>query len=265
MINPKKSLGQNFLFDKNVIEKILLNAKIKNNNVLEIGPGTGNLTSKILHKDPASIILIEKDKSLYANLKKNLSNPNNKIRFFNKDILDFDLENEIKEKTLIFGNLPYNIASQILVKLIKFNKWPPKFNFLALMFQKEVGDKIISRHGNKNYGRLSVLTNFRLKIIDHFNISKNCFFPKPKVESKVIFFKPKINKKHYIRDIDNLEKITHIFFSSKRKMINKAFKSIFKDHEKISKILKIDQSKRPAQLTEDEYYAITVLYEQNLN
>jgi 16S rRNA A1518/A1519 N6-dimethyltransferase RsmA/KsgA/DIM1 with predicted DNA glycosylase/AP lyase activity len=81
----------------------------------------------------------------------------------------------------------------------------------------------------------------------------------------VIFFKPKINKKHYIRDIDNLEKITHIFFSSKRKMINKAFKSIFKDHEKISKILKIDQSKRPAQLTEDEYYAITVLYEQNLN
>ena len=265
MINPKKSLGQNFLFDKNIIEKILINSKIKNNNVLEIGPGTGNLTSKILHKDPANIILIEKDKFLYTDLKKNLPNLDKKIEFFNKDILDFDLENKIREKTLIFGNLPYNIASQILVKLIKFNKWPPKFNFLALMFQKEVGDKIISQHGNKDYGRLSVLTNFRLKIINHFNVSKNCFFPKPKVESKVIFFKPKINKKYRIKNIDNLEKITHIFFSNKRKMINKAFKSIFNNPEKISKILKIDQSKRPSQLTEDEYYAITALYEKNLN
>ena len=261
MNRPKKSLGQNFLIDKNIIDKIILSVNPKNKNIIEIGPGTGNLTKEIIKKNPSNLILIEKDKNLCVELKKKFNKE--KIKIFNEDILKLNLENLIKENCVIVGNLPYNIASQILVKFIKFNFWPPKFNRIVFMFQKEVGEKIISNN-KKNYGRLRILSHFRFNIIKSFNVSKNCFFPKPKVESKVIIFKPKINKSYKIQNIKTLEKITHTFFSNKRKMINKAFKSTFKNYVNVSKKLNINLLKRPSELSEDDYYKITELYEKNI-
>jgi len=263
MIKPKKSLGQNFLIDNNIIDKIINLSNIENKNIVEIGPGTGNLTNKIIDKNPKSLILIEKDKKLIDLLENKFSNQK-KVKLFNEDILKFQLEKAIKTDSIIIGNLPYNISSQILVKLIKFKKWLPKYKKLILMFQKEVADKILAKHKSYSFGRLAVLTNSRLKVNKSFNVSKNCFYPVPKVESTVLMFEPVINKEFMVQDISNLEKITHIFFSKKRKMINKAFNSLFKKPEVIANKIKIDLSLRPNQISEIQYYKITESFEKKL-
>ena len=263
MTKPKKSLGQNFLIDNNIINKIIDLSNIKNTNIVEIGPGTGNLTSKIINKNPKSLILIEKDKKLIDSLKNKFSHHKN-ISIFNEDILNFQLEKVMKADSIIIGNLPYNISSQILSKLIKFKKWLPKYKKLILMFQKEVADKILAKHKSSSFGRLAVLTNSRLKINKSFNVSKNCFYPVPKVESTVLLFEPIINKEFMVQNISNLEKITHIFFSKKRKMINKAFNSLFKKPETMAKKINIDLSLRPNQISEIQYYKITENYEKEL-
>ena len=263
MIKLKKSLGQNFLKDKNIINKIINLDSIRGKNIFEIGPGDGSLTDVIIKKEPKHLIIVEKDQRLSESLNKKLL-PNKKIQIFNKDILKFDIEKEILNNSVIFGNLPYNISTQILVKLIKFKNWPPKFNKLILMFQKEVADKILAKVNTKNYGRLTVITNWRLKVINHFNISRKCFLPVPKVDSTILIFEPVYTKSINIKDPFNLEKITHIFFSSKRKMVNKAFSKLFKEYILVAQKLNIDLSMRPSQIKENDYYKI-VEYFENLN
>ena len=198
----KKSLGQNFLIDLNIIKKIINLSEVFNKDILEIGPGKGALTNQILRNKPRSLTLIEKDTLLSNELKSKYAHDKS-VKIYNKDILKFDLEGQLKKDTLIFGNLPYNISSQILIKLIKFKKWPPKYSGLILMFQKEMAERIIGKFGTSKYGRLSIITNFRLNILNKFNISPNCFFPKPKINSTVIFFKPH-NKIYNIKDIEKL-------------------------------------------------------------
>ena len=263
MIKPKKSLGQNFLIDNNIIEKIIKLSDIKNNNIVEIGPGSGNLTKKIITQNPRSLILIEKDQNLTNNLKNEFNFIKN-LKIYNEDILKFQLEDKIKIDSIIIGNLPYNISSQILAKLIKFKVWLPKYKKLVLMFQKEVADKILAKHTTSSFGRLAVLTNSRLKVTGCFNVSENCFFPIPKVKSTVLVFEPIINKDFVASDISNLEKITHIFFSKKRKMINKAFNGLFKKPHLVAEKNKIDLSLRPNQISEKQYYKITESYEKKL-
>ena len=259
---PKKSLGQNFLIDKNILKKISNLEIIKNKNILEIGPGTGNLTTFIIEKKPANVILIEKDRFLFNDLKKKLIKKNN-VTIFNDDILKVNLENIIKPKSIIIGNLPYNISSQILVKFVKIKIWPPNFDKLIFMFQKEVADRILAKYNSKNYGRLSVISSYRLKIIDKINISSNSFFPKPKVESTILIFEPIKNPMIKIKNIDNLEKITQSFFSFKRKMIGKIYKKLFSNNKKILDDLKLNLSQRPSELSSDTYYKLTKFYEEN--
>ena len=255
MLYLKKSLGQNFLKDQNIINKIINLKNIKNKNIVEIGPGNGALTKKILDKNPKSLIVIEKDNRLLKKLKEKYKK-NKSIIFYNNDILKTDLEKIIKKDSVIFGNLPYNISSQILIRLIKFKKWPPKFKDLILMFQKEVADKILG----KSYGRLSIIANYRLKPTNKFNVSANCFFPRPKVTSTVIHLVP-INKINYkIKDIKNLEYITNTFFSTKRKKINKKIKEIFNSHQ-INLFKGLNLNDRPSDLKKEFYYRATQIYE----
>ena len=257
----KKSLGQNFLIDKNIVKKIVNTTNISNKNILEIGPGEGSLTDEILKKKPKSLILIEKDNILFNHLKSKYKNKKN-IKLYNNDILKFDLERNMLDQTIIFGNLPYNISSQILAKIIKFKKWPPKYIKLILMFQKEMTERIIGKFGTSKYGRLSILTNYRLNIIDSFKISPNSFFPKPKVDSAILCFKPKSKTFCDLKNIENLEKITAIFFSNRRKMINKSLKKIFNNYEYLNKIKDIKLNIRPAELKLEKYLEITKLYER---
>jgi 16S rRNA (adenine1518-N6/adenine1519-N6)-dimethyltransferase len=263
MIKPKKSLGQNFLIDKNIINKIIKLTELYNSNIVEIGPGTGNLTKKIIEQKPKNLILIEKDKILTNNLKYEFEKHNN-LKIFNDDILKFDLEKKIKKNSIIVGNLPYNISSQILVKLVKFKKWLPKYKKLILMFQKEVADKILAKYNTTDYGRLTILAAARLKITNQFNVSPNSFYPVPKVKSTVLVFEPIINKEFKVKQIKNLEKISHIFFSRKRKMINKAFKELFKNPLEVSRKINVNLNLRPSELSENEYFKIAEFFENQL-
>ena len=260
MIFAKKSLGQNFLIDKNIIKKIINFINIKDKNIIEIGPGKGALTEEIIKSNPKSLILIEKDNVLFENLKLKYSN-NHILKIYNDDILNFNIEKIIKEDTVIFGNLPYNISSQILIKFLKFKVWPPRFSDLILMFQKELADKITGKYTSADYGRISIISNYRLKVFRKFNISPNCFAPKPKVTSTLLHFHPINKNKIKIKNLSNLEKITNILFSERRKMVNKNIKKILTEKE-IDQINGLEIDSRPSQLNPDIYYKITEFFEK---
>ena len=186
---PKKSLGQNFLTDKNIINKIINIGDINNKIVLEIGSGYGNLTENILRKNPIKIYAVEKDKDLCEYLKK-FFKTFKKVDIINDDILNFINNKNLGKNLTVYGNLPYNISTKIVASLILLNKWPPWYNNLIFMFQKEVAERIVAKNGSKDFGRLSVLCNWRFDIKKHFNVSKNCFTPKPKIDSTILSFKP---------------------------------------------------------------------------
>jgi 16S rRNA (adenine1518-N6/adenine1519-N6)-dimethyltransferase len=258
VIKAKKSLGQNFLIDSNVIEKILSIVEIKNRNILEVGPGTGNLTSKILEKNPKKIIVIEKDDKLVSLLKESFGS---KIYIINEDILKINENILANEKLTVFGNLPYNISTEILCKWILNIEENPWFEYLILMFQKEVADRIIAKINTKNYGRLSILSNWRLDIEKICDVKSTSFSPKPRIDSSVLFFKPK-KKFFYFNNSKNLEKITRIFFMHRRKMIKKPYNQLFNRNTKIISELKIDLNLRPQNLDFETYFKLTSEYEK---
>ena len=257
MIRAKKSLGQNFLVDKQIINKIVNTVELKNKNILEIGPGTGNLTEGILKKNPKKILVVEKDDNLTNLLREKFKD---KIEVINQDILKID-ENLLSDQTLtVFGNLPYNISTEILCKWILNIKEKIWFDCLILMFQKEVADRIISDFNTKNYGRLTILANWRLHIKKICDIGPLSFKPKPKIDSTVLFFKPK--KEFFsFKNSKNLEKITRIFFMHRRKMIKKPYNQLFNYNINIASKIGIDLNSRPQNLDFEKYFQLTKEYE----
>jgi len=258
-VKAKKSLGQNFLIDKNILKKIVdvgnINSKDK---ILEIGPGTGNLTEYIVKANPKTIIVVEKD----FNLTKLLENKfKKKVKIINDDILKLS-ENFYNEKFIIYGNLPYNISTQILAfwclsKKIKFKK-------LILMFQKEVADRIVAKVNTKNYSRITILSNWKFYIKKLFDINPECFSPRPKIKSSLLEFTPKKN----IVDIKypkNIEKITNIFFSQRRKMVKKNFMKLFKNFDEVSKLVNIRLTDRPQNIPIEKFLEIIKIFENKSN
>ena len=258
MIKAKKSLGQNFLTDKNILEKIVNVVPIKGKTVLEVGPGTGNLTSFILNKNPKKLIVIEKDSYLAKYLDEIF---NNQIQIINEDILNIDEKILSRDKITVFGNLPYYISTEILNKWIvnlKNNFW---FDHLILMFQKEVAERILAKYNTSEYGRLSVLANWKLDIKKISDVKPQSFSPKPKIDSTILYFSPKKNY-HELKDPRNLEKITRVFFNHRRKMLKKPFNQIFNGNKNVLKKLKIDLNLRPQNLNYEMYYKLTSEYEK---
>ena len=258
MIKAKKSLGQNFLINKNIIDKIVNTVSIAGNEILEVGPGTGNLTKEIIKKNPSRMYLVEKDTLLAESLKELIDE---RIKIFNKDILKFDENLLSKKKIIVFGNLPYNISTEILstwITKLKNDYW---FSDLVLMFQKEVADRIIAQFNTSAYGRLSILANWRLNINKICDISPESFSPKPKIQSSLIHFTPKKNFVE-IKNPLNLEKITRIFFSHRRKMLKKPFNQIFNGNNDLINKLNINLNLRPQNLDFDTYYKLTIEYEK---
>ena len=257
MIKAKKSLGQNFLIDSHILEKITNTTKIQNKIILEVGPGTGNLTSCILKNKPKKMFVIEKDNDLVKDLEKKFKN---QITIINEDILKIDETRLFKDKVTVFGNLPYNISTEILSKWIinlKDNFW---FESLILMFQKEVADRIIAEFNSSNYGRLSIICNWKLNIKKICDIKPSAFSPKPKVDSSLLFFYPKKNFVK-IKNPNNLEKITRIFFNQRRKMLKKPFNQIFNGDLKVLKKLDLNLNLRPQNLDFETYFNLTKEYE----
>ena len=256
-IKAKKSLGQNFLIDREVLEKIVSTVEITNKEILEIGPGSGNLTSYILKNNPKKVFVIEKDNELSLILKEKFAN---QIEIMNDDVLKIS-ENEITDqKLVVFGNLPYNISTEILSKwIINIHKkfW---FESLVLMFQKEVADRIIAESNNSKYGRLSILTNWKLNVKKIIDIKPQSFSPRPKIDSSLLLFTPKENS-FELKDAKNLEMITRVFFSQRRKMLKKPFNQIFNNAKEVANKFNIDLNLRPQNLKPEIYFKLTKEYE----
>ena len=258
-VKAKKSLGQNFLIDKNILKKIVEVGNINSNDkVLEIGPGTGNLTEYIVKANPKTIIVVEKDFNLTKLLKNKFKK---KVKIINDDILKIT-EDFYNEKFIIYGNLPYNISTQILAfwclsKKIKVKK-------LILMFQKEVADRIVAKVNTKNYSRITILSNWKFYIKKLFDINPECFSPRPKIKSSLLEFTPKKN----IVDIKypkNIEKITNIFFSQRRKMVKKNFMKLFKNYDEVSKLVNIRLTDRPQNIPIEKFLEIIKIFENKSN
>tara|TARA_B100001564_G_C20638951_1_gene671104 strand:+ start:541 stop:1323 length:783 start_codon:yes stop_codon:yes gene_type:complete len=257
-ITAKKSLGQNFLIDKNILKKIVNTGNIsKEDKVLEIGPGTGNLTEYIIKANPKAIVVIEKDFRLINILEKKFKN---QIKIINTDVLKLP-ESFYKDQYLVYGNLPYNISTQIfaywcLSKKVKFKK-------LILMFQKEVADRIIANINTKNYSRITILANWKFNIKKICDVSPECFLPSPKIKSTLLEFTPKIDLIK-IKNPKNLENITKIFFSQRRKMIKKNFIKLFKNYDYLSKTIDIKLTDRPQNISVEKFIKLVIEFENNL-
>ncbi len=257
MIKAKKSLGQNFLIDKDIIEKIVSQAEIKDQIILEVGPGSGNLTSEILKKNPKKFYVIEKDNKLALHLKEKF---NNELIIINEDILQINEKLLFTDKITVFGNLPYNISTEILSKWILNLENDFWFDKLILMFQKEVAERIIANINTSDYGRLSILANWRLNIKKICDIKPGSFYPRPKINSSLLIFTPK-NKFVKIKNPKNLEKITRIFFNQRRKMLKKPFNQLFNGNKNILDKLKINLNLRPQNINHETYYLLVNEYE----
>ena len=215
MHKPKKSLGQNFLIDKNIAKKIVNITSIINQYIIEIGPGTGFLTDEIIKKKPKKLYLLEKDKSLYLYLKKKYFDYKN-IEIIHGDALNFNLQN-IKKKKKIISNLPYNISIKLIINWLKIEC---KVQKMILMIQKEVADKM--NYVNKiKKNRLNLFIEVASRYNIEFDVSNNVFFPKPKINSSVITIIPKNNLKI---DLNKFESFTREIFQYKRKKLSTVLK-----------------------------------------
>ncbi len=256
-IRPKKSLSQNFLIDRNVLEQIVDTVKITNKEVLEIGPGSGNLTTFILKKNPKKLFVIEKDDDLALLLKDKFTN---EITIINDDVLKISEDKITTEKLIVFGNLPYNISTEILSKWITNLSQEFWFESLVLMFQKEVADRIIAESNTSKYGRLSILSNWKLNIKKIIDIKPESFSPRPKIDSTLLLFTPR--KDFFeLKDAKNLEMITRVFFSQRRKMLKKPFNQVFNNAKEISEKFNIDLNLRPQNLKPEMYFNLVKEYE----
>ena len=256
-IKAKKSLGQNFLIDREVLEKIVSITDITKKEVLEIGPGSGNLTTYILKQKPKKLYVVEKDDNLAILLKEKFDT---EIEIINDDILKVPEDKISNQKLSVFGNLPYNISTEILSKWILnigSNFW---FESLALMFQKEVADRIISEFNSSNYGRLSILSSWKLNIKKILDIKPQSFSPRPKIDSSLLLFTPKPNF-FKLKDHKNLEKITRIFFGQRRKMLKKPFNQVFTNGKQVAEKFGIDLNLRPQNLEPETYFKLVKEYE----
>ncbi len=250
-IIAKKSLGQNFIYNEEFLSK--LSAKIVSNyntDIIEIGPGTGSLTEYLAKKKFNNLFLIEKDLELSGILSEKFKNEEN-IKIYNEDALTFDLSNISKSKEIIIvGNLPFNISSQLLLKWISYNKWPPFYSKMYLMFQKELGKRINSKISNKSYGKLSVLTQSRCDVKELIVAPSHIFKPKPKVDGIVLEFIP---IETYIDvDFKKLMFVLKAAFENRRKKI----KNSLNDYKFYFDNWEVEQDLRPENIEVKKYCSL---------
>jgi 16S rRNA (adenine1518-N6/adenine1519-N6)-dimethyltransferase len=256
-LQAQKSLGQNFLLDQNLTDKIVrLSGDIQNLNIIEIGPGPGGLTRSILKGEPRSLSAIEYDPRAIEALESLKAAARGKLEIMAQDALLFDIGN-IPAPRAIIANLPYNISTVLLFKwLEQVFKDSESLSFMSLMFQKEVADRILAEPDNKIYGRLSVMVQWLMDVKRLFDVPPSAFVPAPKVTSTVLYFKP---KKHLgpKPDFEKMEKILASAFGQRRKMIRSSLKDYLPSIEKLG----LNPTKRAEQLSVEEYIQLALSQE----
>ena len=242
-VKINKSLGQNFLFDLNLTDKIVKNSEPICPTVIEIGPGPGGLTRSILKKKPNVLYTIDKDKQSEKMLTDIKKIYRDNLIIITDDALHYPIWELGDSPRQVIANLPYNTGTKMLTSWLKHIQ---HFDLLTLMFQKEVADRIVAKEGSKNYGRLSILTNWLTKSKKLFDIPSEAFIPRPKITSSVIQLKP-LHKPLYDVSFDSIEKITQMAFSQRRKMIKTSLKKV--NGQIILKELNISPNLRPENLS----------------
>ena len=258
-IKPKKKLGQNFLHDKNIISSIINNVNVKDEDIIEIGPGPGILTENILKNKARSLLVIEKDDSFEVNLKKIKNKYKDNFTYLIHDVIDFDFNNLIKKEYKIVSNLPYNISVPFILKMIKIRR-VISWKDMVLMVQKEVAERITAEIGTKNYGRLSIMVNLNNDVKKLLNVKPSSFIPKPKVDSTVIKISPK-NKNLNINE-EIFEKIVKICFSQRRKKIKNNLDQLNTNTSLLLELSNIDPDIRAENINIEGFLRISKNYEK---
>ena len=248
MVFAKKKWGQNFLVDNNLLEKIINNVKIDSNkNVLEIGPGQGALSEKLVGICN-ELHMVEIDRDLIAILKQH--NKLSQTEIINQDILKVDLPALDIENPVVVGNIPYNITSPIVFWLIKYLA---SWNRAYLMVQKELAQRLTAKIGTKDYRRLTVMTSLYFDIKICFLISPNVFLPKPKVQSAFIEIIKKENSSHHNINLKSFDQVVRMAFNQRRKMLRNSLSSLNIDIKNCG----IDFTERPEQLSVEDFIEIS--------
>jgi 16S rRNA (adenine1518-N6/adenine1519-N6)-dimethyltransferase len=252
-LDAKKSLGQNFILDKNFTDKIARSCgDLTNCEVLEIGPGPGSLTRSILDAGAKKLIVIEKDERCLQALDELKNFYGERLEIISADALEISEEKLFAGKFKIIANLPYNIGTVLLFKWLKI---PHKISSMHLMLQKEVVDRIVAKPGDSHYGRLAVMVNFLCETKKVFEVSRTVFTPPPKVTSAIVEITPRAQPLYDI-DFKKLERVVAAAFNQRRKMIKSSLKAINKDAEIILRELNINPELRAENLTIEEFCRI---------
>jgi 16S rRNA (adenine1518-N6/adenine1519-N6)-dimethyltransferase len=247
-LSAKKSFGQNFLLDFNLTRRIArASGALENHTVIEIGPGPGGLTRALFMEGAKQVIVVESDPRFLPVLTSISDYYPDRLTILMGDALKTPLENHISGPCVVIANLPYNVATALLINWLKTEPWPPWFERLTLMFQKEVASRIVAKPGQKAYGRLSVLSNFRCHTQTLFDINPRAFTPPPKVTSTLVELTPKTMPPD-APDISALETVTRAAFSQRRKMLRSSLKSLFAQPLEVLKHAKIEPDWRAEQV-----------------
>ena len=258
---PKKSLGQNFILDLNITNKIAQLAQCSHKDIIEIGPGLGSLTRSMFIEDARSIIAIEKDKKSIHYLSGLKDICGDKLILINGDALKLPLESFAPFPKSIIGNLPYNISTRLLtswLRQIHYNQFILIEN-ITITIQKELADRIISLNGSKKYGRLSVFIHLLSNTQKLLELTPSVFYPEPKVFSSVISINP-LKKPRYEVNLRTFEKITMLAFGQRRKMLRTSLKTI--GGSELLKKADIDETKRPENLSTKDFCNLSNTYDQ---
>ncbi len=249
-LTARKSLGQNFLLDLNLTSRIArLAGALEEATIVEIGPGPGGLTRALLMEGAKKVVAIEHDRRCLPALEEISNHYPGQLNIYNKDALSFDLQIlKLPQPTRIVANLPYNIATKLLIDWLRIQPWPPFYQSMTLMFQKEVALRICADFGNKAYGRLAVISQWRTRPEIVLKLPARAFTPSPKVDSAVVNFYP-IDPVGESCKLENLEVVSAAAFGQRRKMLRSSLKQISQDPLNLLAAAQIDPQKRAEQLS----------------
>lgn len=246
-LRAKKSLGQNFLLDLNLIDRIARAAgSLDGATVVEIGPGPGGLTRMLLAHGAKQVIAIEQDRRCVEALYSLVAQSSGRLKVIEGDAMRVDLRAEIDGPARIVANLPYNVGTALLIQWLTLDKWPPWFDSLTLMFQREVAERIVARAGDDHYGRLAVLAGWRTEAEILFDINRNAFVPPPKVTSSLVRLVPRSSPAPC--EVKMLERVTAAAFGQRRKMLRQSLRSLGHDPLPLLASAGIEPTKRAEEI-----------------
>ena len=258
-LKPLKKLGQNFIFDLNITNNIAKVANCHNKNIIEIGPGPGGLTRSIFIQGANSIIAIEKDYKSIKCLQSLQDICGDKLKIIHDDILNLKLIDFGPFPKSIIANLPYNISSKLIInwlKEINLNK-DVLIDEITITIQKELADKLVSKVGDSNYGRISLITNLLSSVSKEIELPPSVFFPKPKVHSSVVKITP-LTEPRFDVDLDIFEKLTRRAFGNRRKMLRQSLKDF--GGSNLLKLANIKDNLRAQDLSISEFCKLSKLF-----